>query len=258
MSKANERVRGSIIFLLFLLSFPSRSWADQYLTDTPVTLDYGQINADIYSDITKVKEDCGLRAPGFEARVGVLTDFQLRLNIPVAVSTSPGLTTTYGYGDIDIGFKYRFIHETETIPQVAFYPKFTLPSGFAPLRLGNGRNFERLPIWLQKTWEPWKLSGGGGYAIDHNPRKFNYIFGGALLRYTFNPELTLGGELFARGPVNLNDHSVLIFNFGGTYNFTPDIFMLFSAGHSIAGTKTLKGFLGLGMSWGASECEDKP
>lgn len=239
------------ILLLFTLGLQTTVRADQYLTDTPETMDYGQVKADLYSDITKVKENYGLRAPGFEASVAVLTDFQIRVNIPTVVSIVPRQTTTYGYGDLDIGFKYRFIHETEWLPQVAFYPKFTLPSGSPDLRIGNGRSFERLPLWLQKTWGKWKLSGGGGYAIDHNPRKFNYIFGGALLRYVFNPELTLGGELFARGPVSLADSSVLIFNFGGSYNFNSNIFMIFSAGHSIAGIKTLKGFMGLGVTWGA-------
>lgn len=240
-------------FLLTLGFQTHHSWADQYLTDTPQTMNYEQGEADIYSDLTKIKNDYGLRAPGFEARIGVMTDFQVRINIPAVVSITPGLTTTYGYGDLDIGFKYRFIHETETIPQVAFYPKFTLPSGSPDLRIGNGRNFERIPLWLQKTWKPWILSGGGGYAIDHNPRKFNYVFGGILLRYVFNPQLTLGGELFARGPVSLTDHSVLLLNVGGSYDFTPNVFLLFSAAHSIAGIKTLKSFVGLGLRWGPTK-----
>ena len=242
-----------ILLILLTIGYQTSTWADQYLTDTPQTMDYEQVEADVYTDVTKIKKDYALRTPAFEANVGVMTDFQVRINIPVVLSIVPHKKTTYGYGDIDIGFKYRFIHETETIPQVAFYPKFNLPSGFAERRLGNKRSFERLPLWIQKTWKPWILSGGGGYAIDHNPQKFNYIFGGVLLRYIFNPELTLGGELFAQGPRSLTDHSVLFFNFGGTYNFTPNVFLLFSAAHSVAGIKTLKSFMGLGITWGPTQ-----
>lgn len=237
-------------FFLFSIDFQTTAWADQYLTDTPQTMDYEQGEADVYSDITKIQKDYAFRTPAFEANIGVMTDFQVRINIPLALSRAPHKKTTYGYGDLDIGFKYRFIHETDRVPQVAFYPKFTLPSGFAERRLGNKRSFERLPLWVQKTCKPWILSGGGGYALDQAPQKFNYFFGGILLRYVFNPELTLGGELFAQGPRRLSDHSVLFFNFGGTYNFTSNVFLLFSAAHSIAGTKTLKGFMGLGMTWG--------
>jgi len=242
-------VRG-IFLILLVFGLQTNTLADQYLTDSPKTMEYEQGAADLYCDLTKIKKAYALRAPGFEASIGVMTDFQVRINIPAVISITHGQSTTYGYGDLDIGFKYRFIHETDTMPQVAFYPKITLPSGNPDLRIGNGRDFERLPLWIQKTWKQWILSGGGGYAIDHNPRKFNYVFGGILLRHVFNPELTLGGELFARGPVSLADHSVLFLNLGGTYNFTPNIFLLFSAAHSIAGIKTLKSFMGLGITWG--------
>lgn len=235
-----------IIFYLF----ESNTRADQYLTDTPQTMDYGQVEADFYSDITKIKKDSTIRAPAFETNIGVMTDFQVRLNMPVTASIVPHKKTTYGYGDGDIGFKYRFIHETEILPQVAFYPKLTFPSGDPASRLGTGRTLERLPLWLQKNWGQWKLSGGGGYALNQNALGFNYFFGGVLLRHVFNPNLTLGTELFASGPKSLGDHSVLIFNLAGTYNFTPDVFVLFGAAHSLAGIKTMKGFLGLGMNWG--------
>lgn len=239
-----------ILLLLFIIGFPIISKADQYLTDTPQTMDYEQGEADVYSDLTKVKKDYILRAPALEANIGVMTDFQVRINIPAALSITPHKKTTYGYGDLDIGFKYRFIHETDVIPQVAFYPKITLPSGFPEQRLGKKKSFERLPIWIQKSWEKWLLSGGGGYAIDHNPQAFNYFFGGILLRHIFNPTLTVGLELFAQGPRSLNDRSTLFLNLGATYNFTPRVFMLLGTAHSIAGLNTLKGFVGLGINWG--------
>lgn len=239
-----------ILLLLFTIGFPTISKADQYLTDTPQTMDYEQGEADVYSDLTKLKKDYTLRTPVLEANLGVMTDFQVRVNIPAGISIVPRKTTTYGYADMDVGFKYRFIHETETIPQVAFYPKFTLPSGFAKRRLGNGSPVERLPLWIQKTWKQWILSGGGGYALDQNPQHFNYLFGGILLRHIFSPKLTVGLELFAREPVSLTNHSVLYLNLGATYNFTPRVFTLLGIAHSIAGEDSLKGFVGLGITWG--------
>lgn len=242
----------NIFFLIFITGFPTISWADQYLTDTPQTMGYEQGEADLYSDITKIKKNYALRAPALETNIGVMTDFQVRINIPVALSIVHHKKTTYGYGDLDVGFKYRFIQETETMPQVAFYPKITLPSGDPDHRLGNKRSLERLPLWLQKTWKQWILSGGGGYALNHSPHAFNYLFGGVLLRYIFSPELTVGAELFAREPISLTDHSVFFLNFGATYNFTPNTFALLGLAHSIAGEDALKGFFGLGVTWGPS------
>lgn len=242
-----RRMLLSALFLFFSQTF---TWADQYLTDTPQTMDFGQVEADIYSALTKVKKDYAIHTPAFETNIGVMTDFQVRVAMPVMLSISPHKKTTYGYGDMDVGIKYRFIHETEVMPQVAFYPRINLPSGDPTLRLGNRKALERLPLWIQKNWGQWKFSGGGGYVLNQNPVGFNYLFGGILLRRVFNPSLTLGAELFAQGPKSLEDHSILFFNFGGTYNFTPNVFLLFSTAHSVAGIKTLKGFMGVGMTWG--------
>jgi hypothetical protein len=239
-----------LLTAIFFFFFQANTWGDQYLTDTPQTMDYGQVEADIYSDLTKTKKNYAIRTPAFETNIGVMTDFQIRFNMPATLAIAPHEKTNYGYGDGDIGFKCRFIHETDVLPQVAFYPKITLPLGDPLLRLGNGGGLERLPIWLQKSWGKWILSGGGGYGLNHAPRGFNYPYGGILLRRVFNPSLTLGGEFLAQGPKNLADHSTLFFNFGGTYNFTPNVFILFSAAHSFSGMKTLKGFMGLGMIWG--------
>lgn len=257
----DERIqRCSSVFLWFSAGFwlvfncfvQSPVWADQYLTDTPQILKPGYVLMDMYSSIVKVQKNKTFQVPAYESKMWIMDDLQGRFVMPVTLSVSPGKTTTYGYGDLDLGLKYRFIHETKIIPQVAFFPKITLPSGDHALRLGNARAIERVPFWAQKTWGKWILSGGGGYAFDQAPNKYNFLFGGILLRRNFSERLTLGAELFAQGPRSLTEHSSLIVNLGGTYNFTPKIFVLFSAAHSIAGTENLRGFLGLGVTWGPS------
>ena len=45
-------------------------------------------------------------------------------------NTSPG-PTTYGLGDTEIGMKYRFIHETDTTPQVGTFPIMHIPTATA-------------------------------------------------------------------------------------------------------------------------------
>lgn len=225
-------------------------WADQYLTDTPQTMDYEQVEADIFASLTQIRKDSiGVQVPALEANIGVMNDFQARFSMPVVLTKAPHVKATYGYGDIELGAKARFIHETETFPQIAFYPRINFPSGKRG-HGGSGGELFRFPLWFQKNWGEWQFSGGGGYALTTAPHAFNFAYGGVLLRNNVTKKLNLGIELFAQGARNLKDHSTLILNFGATYNFTSHIFLLAGIGHSVAGLQTLKGFLGLGMTWG--------
>jgi hypothetical protein len=39
-----------------------------------------------------------------------------------------GGPTTYGPGDTELGVKYRFVHESDTLPQVGAFPLMELPT----------------------------------------------------------------------------------------------------------------------------------
>jgi NTP pyrophosphatase (non-canonical NTP hydrolase) len=231
------------------LGFLSSVLADQFLTNTPQPLEHMQKKAYISSALAKATNQRTTVLPGIELNLGLLPDFQSYLVVPIVQSKIPMKHIEYGYGDVRLGFKYRFIHETNTIPQVAFYPIFTFPSGDPDRGLGNGGNLESLPLWLQKSWGPWTLSGGGGYTLNHASLKFNFFSGGALLRRFIGDRWMLGGEFYLQGATSLDNHSTLIFNFGGHYIFTPNLACVFSSGHSIAGKKFLVGYFGFRILW---------
>ncbi|MBY0501477.1 MAG: transporter [Alphaproteobacteria bacterium] len=235
---------------LLSLGFLSSATADQFLTNTPQTLEHMQKRVYISSAIAKATNQRTIVLPGIEYDLGLLPDFQSYFVVPIVQSKLPMKHIEYGYGDVRLGFKYRFIHETNTIPQVAFYPIFTFPSGDPDRGLGNGGSLQSLPLWLQKSWGQWTLSGGGGYTFNHAPLKFNFFSGGALLRRYIGDRWMLGGEFYLQGATSLVNHSSLILNFGGHYIFTPNLACVFSSGHSIAGKKFLVGYIGFRILWG--------
>lgn len=242
-----------VIKILTLLS--STLWsqkidATEFFNDTAVPVHYEEVYLNIHAVTGHSKNGTLSRLPAFEALVGVYPDFQLRTLMPVSLTQPKNASSVYYYGDMGVGVKYRFIHETITLPHVAFYPKFTFPSGDIEAVTGNKTITATVPFWLQKDWGPWKLSGGGGYLFNPTKDKFNFPFGGILLRKEISEYLTLGNELYAEGAKDRNFGARLLYGAGGTYYFMDNAYTLFSIAHSIAGEKTFVAFFGVGVEWG--------
>ncbi len=148
-----------------------------------------------------------------------------------------------------------------------------LPTGSQPKGLGNGRTWVKLPIWLQKDFGPWTTYGGGGYAYNSAPGQRSYGYSGLLIQRTLSSRLTLGGEVFFQGAQAVSPQTEAIgtasfgmasssgipvvgvresalWNFGGSYNFTPDLSLLFSTGHSFSGDGNAVAYVGLYRTWG--------
>lgn len=227
------------------------STADEFIMDTPIPTPYERVTLDFHSFLTHIKNGSTVNLPALMANMGVYPDVQFFSVIPVATLAAPkNHSTQYGYGDIRLGIKYRFVHETETLPSIALYPKITLPSGNSKKGLGNGSWIGRFPVWLQKQYGNWRFTTGGGYYINQAKGERNYPFGGVLIQLQITTYFMLGNEFVAEGKINSNNGAKLISNFGGSYFFNPYSFLAFSAGHSIAGSKKFVAFLGYGIAWG--------
>ncbi len=222
-----------------------------FFTDDPEPVDYQHWEFYLFGigDHTSVN-DYNIGGPAVELNYGVLPDTQIHLIMPMTTVGVDGGPTEVGLGDMELGVKYRFVHETDTWPQIGVFPMAELPTGEANRGLGNGRTWFRLPLWLQKSWGPWTTYGGGGEVLNSAPGQRNYPFAGWLVQRDFGPHLTLGGELWAQDRDTDTDHGYAALNFGGYYNFTEHFSLLFSAGHSVAGDNHLLWYFGLYWTWG--------
>jgi hypothetical protein len=169
---------------------------------------------------------------------------QLHLVAPIAnLSASGGWTS--GYGDTELGLKYRFLDETDSRPQLGVFPMAEVATGDGARGLGNGRTWYRLPLWAQKSWGPWTTYGGGGWALNSAPGQRDYGFAGWLIQRDLGERLALGMELFRQGAVTAGGSGSTLANLGGTLKFTPDFNLLFSAGRSLSGLRSTVWYLGL-------------
>lgn len=143
-----------------------------FLTDDPEPIDYKHGEFYLFSilDINNVALlEPDLWGLAVEINYGPLPDVHWHAIVPYAWSLPNAAPAANGLGDIELGIKYRFIHETDKMPQVGIFPLLEIPTGNANQNLGNGVTWAKFPIWAQKSWGQWTSYGGGGYAINSAP-----------------------------------------------------------------------------------------
>lgn len=224
--------------LLFLAALvPCASAGPPFITDDPEPVEYrhGEFYTSlIYSD-NKDGQDGTL--PHFEFNYGIIPDVQLHLLFPMAYAHSKGGPSAYGPGDTEVGVKYRFIHESDTMPQVGIFPIVHVPTGDSERDLGSGHVPVFLPLWAQKSWGPWTTYGGGGYWINPGAGNRNFWQAGWLLQREIVKSLTLGAEIFYFSKDTQEGGEVVGYNIGGIWDLSEQHHILFSAGDDIAGDR---------------------
>lgn len=227
------------------------SWAGPpFVTDDPEPVELH--HWEVYLSSLGVHDSTGQHGtlPHVEINNGAAPNLQLHAILPIAYERAPGGPLVMGYGDTELGVKYRFVQETPTRPMIGTFPLVEIPTGSASRGLGSGHIQVFLPVWLQKSWGPWTSYGGGGYFINPGEGNRNYWLAGWEIQKDLNKYLTLGGELFYITPPDIDTESQFNFNLGGQYNFNEGHHLLFSAGRSLHGDIDMMYYLGFQWTFG--------
>ena len=206
-----------------------------FLTDDPEPVDYQHWEFYVASQHTETSDGWAGTAPHFELNYGVITNVQLHLIAPLVYDAPSAGPTHYGYGDTELGVKFRFLQETEQRPQAAIFPLLEIPTGDEAQGLGSGHVQVFLPLWLQKDCGKWTVYGGGGYGINPGAGNENWGFGGIVVQRPIAKNLVLGGEIYHRTTLETGGRDDTAFNIGTIIDFTEHQHLLFSAGRSLDG-----------------------
>jgi hypothetical protein len=232
-------------------------------TDDPEPVELGHYEFYVFSgtDGTPVEKDP--IGPSFEFNWGALPNTQFHAIVSfgaIIPSNNPGYApagegaTAYGLLDTELGVKYRFISETDNRPEIGAFPMIELPTGSYSRGLGVGKTWYKLPIWIQKDWDPWTTYGGGGYEVVPQVGYKNFLYAGWLLQRDLGERWTLGGELWYHGAEGLATAQIrpaTMFDFGGYYYLRkPGFQLLFALGHTVVGQSETYAYLGLYWTWG--------
>jgi hypothetical protein len=214
-----------------------------YVTDDPEPVAFGHWEFYIASMADVSRDGATGTAPHVEINCGVVPDVQLHAIIPLAFSRSGEGAVGYGPGDIELGAKIRFMHESARLPMAGTFPLIELPTGDPAKGLGSGRLRGFLPLWLQKTVGAWTSYGGGGYWLNPGRENRNFWFVGWQLQRRLSDQATLGSEVYYTTAERVGAGGNLRANLGLVLDLTENHHLLVSGGRSVLGDRLFQGYL---------------
>jgi len=230
--------------MLFVMANQQTLAGPPFNTDDPQPVDLNHWEYYI-STINSFRNDVSTgTSPHFEVNYGLVSNVQVHLIVPLNYNYSRLNGFKVGYAYTELGVKYRFIQETENMPQVGTFPILEIPT-IRNNQFGNGLTQLFIPLWAQKSWGKLTTYGGAGYWINPGTFNQNWLFTGWEVQYDFSKVITLGGELFYHTADVVGSDSAMGINVGGSVNVSQRFHIIFSAGHSLINEQVTTTYLGL-------------
>ncbi len=221
-----------------------------YVTDDPGMLDFQHWEVDVASVPGHNAGGWSGTLPQVELDYGVLPNLNLHIIMPTAFSAPSHGIFRMGYGDTELGIKYRLIGDSDRFPDVAFFPLFEVPTGDFNRGLGTGHFSAYLPLWMQKTMGKWTVFGGGGYWFNPGVGNQNWGFTGGALQYQVAKSLAIGTEIFHETAQTKDGESDTVINPGLIWDLSERSHILLSAGHTIQGHSRFLAYAGVQFTFG--------
>ena len=252
-------VKSILASLFFLVICIGESWAGPpFRTDDPEPVDQNHGEFYLATQYEKDKEVTFGTAPHIELNYGVIPNVMFHLIAPYAFDKPEGASPERGYGDTEVGIKYRFVNDENAHFMVGTFPLIELPTGDSDKGLGAGHTLFFLPLWLQKSWGPWQSYGGGGFWRNPGAGNKDYWFFGWQVQREISQVLTLGAELFDQTRTTEEGKNQTAFTLGALVNVTDDHHVLFSVGRDIYGENRLSAYLAYQYTFGRQQEKKEP
>jgi hypothetical protein len=242
-----------------LASLVATSWSGRtlagppYNTDDPEPVELRHWEFYLASQHSHARDGWSGTAPHFEVNYGVIANMQLHLIAPLAYASPKGGRSTYGYGDTELGIKYRFVQEQKWVPQIGTFPFLEVPTGSRSLGLGNGTAQIFVPIWLQKSIGPWTSYGGAGWWIDAGRTPRHWWYFGWLVQRRIIEGFSLGTEVFHQTRREPGSERDTRFNVGSVIDISDEHHVLLSAGRGLTGPNLFQAYLAYQITLGQTD-----
>jgi len=200
----------------------------------------------------------GQALPLLNINYGHLKNDQWKISIPVT-EFDPHPGEHWGIGDVQLGWKYRFLEEADCGFQASFYPQPLLPTGQEDLGLGNGRVELFLPLSVGKHFLDDKLFVYGEAALNvvFEDVGRDTWFIGIAAEWQITEKIELVGELAELAVPSAIGPDDPFFNVGFNYQFSKHVALQTAFGRSLGdeadGLSYFSSYVGLHITWGGGD-----
>lgn len=217
-----------------------------YLTDDPVPTDTG--HWEIYGFAAGEGFGRALDMDvGTDLNYGAVKDVQLTATLPLSFARDQ-VGWSRGTGDVELGVKYRAVHDERSGVSVAIFPRVILPTSSLA---ADGKTRILLPVWIGKDFAGGtSLFGGGGYLINPGPGNRNAWQAAVALTHYLGKNVSIGAEVTQLGPDATGGTSQTRVGAGPIVHLAGPASLLMSGGPTWADHRTGYHFYGaLGLNF---------
>jgi hypothetical protein len=225
------------------LGSPTAMAGPPYVTDDPEPVEYRHWELYLASLVEHDTDGWTGTSPHVEVNYGAVPDVQLHLIAPLAFAVPAGERARFGAGDTEIGVKWRFLQETQVVPQIGMFPLLEAPTGMAHRDLGNGAVQVFLPLWVQKSIGRWTSYGGGGAWLNAAQGAQTWWYVGWQAQWQVVEPLAVGAEAFYETPKVPGGGAEARFNVGVVLDLSEHNHILVSGGRGFVGHNVFQGYL---------------
>jgi hypothetical protein len=234
--------------------------------DDPETPGMHGWEVNVSDDTVRTRSLLAVDAPHVDINYGTLEHDQWKIEFPLVQFTIPEKDSNShphaGLGDALVGYKYRFLDESNAGISASVYPQFLLPTGNRNIQLGQGQTEFLTEFQLGKHFLKEKLFiyAEVGHTMCFNDSQFDSWDYGIAADWKETKKLELmcdvGGHAFPDDPVL--DYA--FFEGGFAYHFNDNVALIGSAGSSFrvrtVDTPEFTSFLGFQFTWGVQKTEE--
>lgn len=216
-----------------------------YLTDDPVPTDIGHWEIYAFTAVEGRRSDIDDES-GFDLNYGPLRDVQLTATLPLDFTHDSSDGWRNGTGDVELGVKYRYVHDEVAGVSAAVFPRVILPTSSLDER---GKVRLLLPLWVGKDFAGGtSLFGGGGYEFNPGPANRDFWQAGIAVTQDVSKAVSIGAEITRQGADTLGGTPQTRAGLGGIIHLSGPTSFLVSGGPTWAGHNTAYRFyLALGL-----------
>ncbi len=204
-----------------------------YVTDDAEPTSAGHWEVNLFTSGAASKT-ASLEQFGVNASYGVLPDLELNATFASALDQTAARDAA-GLTDLQIGAKYKFLHQEEDFVDVAVVPGLSLPT-HSDHALGFNGVVPSLALQFEKDGDEWSVFGGGGCNFPGDNLSQDFCLFGAAATWQVSPTLQLGAEVYRVTPGARHAEQATNIGLGAVYDLSEHYHLLASLGPGVQNT----------------------